>query len=164
MSTDCENALDVLNTFQSVVAALGQEFQRDLVAVALFGSTARREAGPRSDLDFLVVLSHVPRGIERRSHVYQSIHKAVAVDGVSRDVTVLDVDERYIVNEEAVVTPLILNVAADAVILYDPKGELLSFVNRVKRIVEVAGLERYSVGGGKYGWKPRDGLLREVEA
>ena len=53
---------------------------------------------------------------------------------------------------------------AEAVILYDTKRELLSFVNRIKRIIELGGLGRYAVKGGKCGWKPRDGILRKVEA
>jgi hypothetical protein len=145
------------------VDELQREFKDGLVAVALFGSTARGEAKPRSDLDFLVVLSG-GRGADRRAKVYRCIHTAVTADGVSRDITLLDMDEAFLLDQDAEITPLILNVVADAVILYDPKGELVSFVNRVKKIIQLAGLERYAVKGGKYGWKAKDGILQKVEA
>lgn len=156
--------MNLVDSFRPAVEELEREFGDALVAVALFGSTARHEARPRSDLDFLVVLSDTTRGLDRRSQVYRCIHRVVTADGVSRDITVLDWDEGLITNDDAEVTPLILNVAADAIILYDRRGELLSFVTRVKKIIELAGLERYPVKGGKYGWKSKDGIMREVEA
>jgi predicted nucleotidyltransferase len=155
--------MNVLSPFHSAVEELRREFKGGLIAVALFGSRARGEAKPTSDLDFLVILYGIPTGLDRRIQVYRCIHRAVTADGVPRDVTVLDIDERFILDEDAEITPLILNVVADAVILYDPKGELHSFVNRVKKIIQLAGLERYVVKGGKYGWKPKDGILRKVE-
>jgi predicted nucleotidyltransferase len=156
--------MKVFNPFHSVVEELLRQFNGNVIAVALFGSTARGEAKPTSDLDFLVVLSGSPASPDRRSQVYRCIHNAVTSDGVSRDVTALDMDEKSILDEDAEITPLMLNVVADAVILYDPKGELRSFVDRVKKVIQLAGLERYAVRDGKYGWKPKDGILRKVEA
>lgn len=151
-------------SFESVVGGLKREFGECLVAVALFGSTAREEAGAESDLDFLVVLRGVPKDVERRSRVYKCIHRVVTADGVARDVTVLDLDEGFIVDGDVEITPLILNVAADAIVLYDPDEKLRVFFDRVKKIVELAGLQRYSTKDGKHGWRPKDGVLRRVEA
>ena len=95
--------------------------------------------------------------------VYQCIHRIVTADGVSRDLTVLDWDESFITKDNAEVTPLLLNIAADAIILYDPNRLIRSFLDKVKKIIDLAGLERYKVPTGEYGWKPKDGVLRAVE-
>jgi predicted nucleotidyltransferase len=150
---------------QAVVKNLRERFADNLVAVALFGSAARGEAGERSDLDFLVVLRRIPKALQRRYEVYKPIHDAAAAQsGPGTDVTVIDLDEEFITNQDVEITSLMLNITADASIVYDPDGKLASFFGRVRRLVDAAGLERYKTKEGKYGWKPRDGVLRAVEA
>ncbi len=147
-----------------VVDKLRERFSEHLAAVALFGSAARGEATERSDLDFLVILRAIPKTLERRREVYKPIRDAVAGHHHQvKDITVIDVDEEFIKDEDVEITSLMLNIAADAVILYDPKGELATFLGRVHRLIEVAGLERYRTRDGSYGWKPRQGPLQAVE-
>lgn len=155
----------LLALLDPVVQKLREEFSNHLVAVALFGSAARGEAADRSDLDFLVVLRAVPKSLERRYQVYRPIHDAATTQlGKMTDITVIDLDEEFITNEDAEITSLMLNLAADAIILYDPQGQLASYFARIRRLIEVAGLERYRTKDGKYGWKPKHGALRMVEA
>lgn len=149
---------------QAVVKKLREEFADHLVAVAMFGSVARGEADERSDLDLLVLLRAIPKSLERRYQVYKPIHDATIQTGRVRDITVIDLDEEFIRNRDAEVTPFMLNIASDATVLYDLEGELASFLERVRRLIEIAGLERYKTKDGKYGWKPKDGVLRMVEA
>lgn len=155
----------MISLSQAVVERLREEFSDHLVAVALFGSAARDEVAERSDLDFLVVLRGIPKSLERRYRVYKPIYDVVTrQQGRVRDVTLMDLDEEFIKNEDAEITSLMLNIASDAVILYDPERELASFFERVRRLIKVAGLERYETKEGKYGWKPRHRVLRTVEA
>ncbi len=155
----------MLVRLQSVIENLGNRFSDRLVAVALFGSAARNEAKERSDLDFLVVLRGIPKTLQRRYQVYKPIHDTLtAQSSHTRDITVIDLDEDFITNEDAEITSLMLNIATDAAILYDPEGKLASFLERVRRLIRAAGLERYRTKDGRYGWKPKDGVLRAVEA
>jgi len=150
---------------ETAVKKLRDRFNDKLVAVALFGSAARGEAGGRSDLDFLVVLRGLPWSLSRRYLAYRPIYEAVNLQAEkTADVTVIDVDEEFITDEKAEITSLMLNIAWDAIILYDPENKLSSFLNRVRRLVEAAGLERYRTPEGKYGWKPKCGRLQPVEA
>lgn len=150
---------------QAVVKNLCERFSGQLVAVALFGSAAREEAAERSDLDFLVVLRGIPKNLQRRYQVYKPIHDAVTMHSSRpRDVTVIDLDQEFITDKDAEITPLMLNIASDAIVLYDPEGKLGSFLESVNRLIHLAGLERYRTKDGKYGWKPKDGILRAVEA
>jgi predicted nucleotidyltransferase len=136
-----------------------------LVAVALFGSAAREEATEGSDLDFLVVLRGVPKSLERRYEVYRPIRDALTMQSRKiRGITAIDLDEEFINDEDAEVTPLMLNIASDAAILYDPEGELSTFLRRVRRLIKVAGLQRYRTRDGKYGWRPKQGILQIIEA
>jgi predicted nucleotidyltransferase len=154
----------MLTLSQAVVGKLNEKFGDNLAAVALFGSAARCEADERSDLDFLVVLRGIPKGLQRRYEVYEPIHEAVTMQSRQTDVTVIDLDEEFIMNTDVEITPLMLNIASDALILYDPEGKLASFVEHVLKLIQVAGLERYRTRDGKYGWKPKYGVLRAVEA
>lgn len=149
---------------QAVIKNLHDKFVDHLVAVALFGSAARGEAGERSDLDFLVVLRGIPKTLQRRYEVYKPIHDAVTTQfGRTSDVTVIDLDEEFIENDDVEITSLMLNIASDANVIYDPDGKLASFLARVRKLIDAAGLERYRTRDGKYGWKPKDGVLRAVE-
>jgi len=149
----------------AVVDRLREGFSGHLVAVALFGSVARGEAAEGSDLDFLVVLHGVPKSLERRYQVYRPIRDALTMQSRKvRDVTAIDLDEEFINDEDAEITPLMLNIASDATILYDPKGQLASFLRRIQRLIEVGGLERYRTKDGKHGWRSKRGVLEIVEA
>lgn len=150
---------------QAVIGKLREKFSDQLVAVALFGSEARGEADEQSDLDFLVVLRGIPKDLQRRYEVYKPIYDAVALQSSrARDVTVIDLDEGFITNEDVEITSLMLNIASEANVLYDPERKLGIFLQRVRKLIEAAGLERYRTRDGKYGWKARDGVLRPVEA
>ena len=48
------------------VEALKETLGDRLVSVVLFGSVARSEAGPTSDIDLFVVLEEAPAGMRRR--------------------------------------------------------------------------------------------------
>lgn len=123
-----------------------------LVAVALFGSFARGEQAEHSDIDLLVVARGMERGFERRFQIYDSVQPIV-----KRDVTLVDVDESDIFREDLVVNAFLLNAAWDGKILYDPSGNLGELFKRIKKLIEVADLERYRTPDGAYGWRRKDG-------
>lgn len=139
-----------------LVESLGDK----IVAVALFGSLARSEAGGKSDVDLLVVVEGMPKGIERRFAIYDIVYKTVR-----RDVTIIDVDKEELFKKDLNVAPLLLNIAWDALVLYDPSGRLSKLFERIKSIVDKLNLERYETLDGKYGWKStRPGPLKPIEA
>ena len=86
------DGLSLRDTLPLVVSEIVEAI--DPVEVLLFGSVGRREEGPDSDLDLLVVLDHAPRGERRRlmREVRCAIRTFVPVDVVIANVAELIAD------------------------------------------------------------------------
>jgi len=114
-----------------VLKKLRDRFGDKLVAVALFGSTARGEAKETSDLDFLVVLRGIPWSLSRRYSVYKPIYEALNTQKEKPvDISVVDIDEEVITNENVKLESLMFDIIRDAKILYDPENKLQSFLKQ----------------------------------
>ncbi|MBS7249909.1 MAG: nucleotidyltransferase domain-containing protein [Candidatus Freyarchaeota archaeon] len=139
---------------ETAVNCLLGELGENLLGLALFGSVARGEGSERSDLDFFVVTRGVKGDREqRRRRVYHIL--APVNRRFRRDVSVYTLEESEVTD----VTPLLINIAHDAVILFDPEGYLEKLFARVREAVRRAGLVPYRTRDGKIGWKP----VRELE-
>jgi len=133
----------------ALVAALGP----NLVALALFGSRARGEARESSDVDLILIAHDLPRNPFARRRLVQEPLLEEGIPSVS--VLARTVDEFM-----ADVTPLHLDLAADAVILYDPEEFLSSKLERVRRLIQEGGLSRQRTAHGWAWWwrkQPRPG-------
>ena len=71
--------------------------------IVLFGSAARGELGPNSDLDFLVVVDEPAH----RRHVAQAIYRNLIGVGFAADIVVVTTDDvrRYRTNPNLVIQP-----------------------------------------------------------
>lgn len=131
-------------------------FKDGFAGLLLFGSYARGEAGERSDADVLVALRGL-RGMDVRSRIY-----GILAVHLKKPVTLIDVDLTDISREDLEVTPLLLNVLYDGIVIYDERGVLTELKRKVFEAVEKAGLIRYRTPDGKYGWKRADDRLLEA--
>ncbi|MEM2739512.1 MAG: nucleotidyltransferase domain-containing protein [Candidatus Bathyarchaeia archaeon] len=129
---------------------LEEIYREEFLGLALFGSWARGEAEPDSDIDVFIILNSLS-GFEVRSKIY-----GVIASKVSRPVTLIDARLSDVSKEELEVTPLLLNILYDAIIVYDRLGILRELVEDVRRLIEKAKLTRYRTPDGKYGWKKID--------
>ncbi len=118
----------------------------------LFGSWSRGEAKEDSDVDVVVVLKSLS-GMEVRGAIYEIVSQCV-----KRPVTLIDIREETLTKEDLELSPLLLNVAADGVIVWDPEGILERFLREGRRVIEELKLVRYRTPDGKYGWKRADGI------
>lgn len=129
-------------------------------AVLLFGSVARGEAGERSDVDLLILHSGAPVSdpVERRRHLYKLV--AERLEGVFESVTVIDTElEQFL--KPGTVTPLLLNIYADAVVVVDRVGGIEEFLQRVRGRIRELGLLRVRDGRAYYWVLPKP--LEKVE-
>lgn len=130
-----------------LTSSLGDEF----IGLMLFGSWARGEAKADSDVDLLIVLRSMG-GMDTRSRIYKTLSKHVR-----RPITLIDMRLERLLDEELELTPLLINVLADGIIVRDDEGYLRDFLERGRRLLEEAELVRYRTPDGKYGWRRRDG-------
>ncbi len=119
----------------------------NLVALAFFGSWARGEEKENSDLDILLIASELPaHPLERNRLIYESIQdwkgKPYPVSILARTVQEFTAD----------ITPLHLDLAADAVIFYDPQGFLQAKLDQIRNLIAEARLVRERDASGAWAW------------
>jgi HEPN domain-containing protein/predicted nucleotidyltransferase len=133
--------------------ALRQSLGERLVAVALFGSVARGEAGPSSDVDLLVIAEGLPaRRLERYGWLEEADRavepqlKALWGRGITAEVSVI-----LKTPEEAMrITPLYLDLTEDAYILYEREPFLSSILERLRGRLKALGAQRKRQGAVRY--------------
>ncbi len=96
-----------------------------LVSVVLFGSVARGEAGPTSDIDLLIVVEEAPKGMLARRALIAAARRTVTprLEALWQQGIFVDFVEIIRSREEAQhFHPVYLGMMEDAVILYDKGG------------------------------------------
>jgi predicted nucleotidyltransferase len=130
-----------------------------IAGVVLFGSVARGEESERSDVDLLVLWE----GLDKREAlqvVYEAVSKKFP-PGIG--LTVLEAEYWNFVNARKL-TPLLVNIAYDGIVLYDKYGKLNEFLARVRRGIEEKGLARRKLGKSYYWVLPKPGSKVVFEA
>jgi predicted nucleotidyltransferase len=106
-----------------------------LHGLAAFGSRARGTAGPESDHDILLVAEGLSRNpLERSAEVGEPLSGLGLVP--------VQVTARTPAEFLADITPLHLDLAVDAVVLFERDGFLSRHLGRVRERIAEAGLER----------------------
>lgn len=122
-----------------VVAALRQGLSDDLVAVALFGSRARGEAGEGSDWDIFVLAHHLPNGILER---HQRLKRLLPDVWRGRVAVLAKTPQEF----SSHLPPLWLDIALDGIVLYDPEGYVTDRLEQLRALIHRRGLIRERTG------------------
>jgi hypothetical protein len=128
------------DAFTSIVARALEQLGPAVVAVAVFGSWARGEAGPGSDVDMLIV---VAPDVEITRSLY------APWDGVDLTVDGHRVEPHFVQLRAAgdPISGLWAEVALDGAIVYDPDLALSGELSRVRRAILGGELVQRSAGG-----------------
>jgi len=133
--------------------ALQETLGERLVSVALFGSVARGEAGPHSDIDLFVVLEEAPHGMTRRRALLEPARQAITslLEPLWDRGVYTDVVEIIRTRAEARrFHPVYLDMTEEAVLLYDKDGFLAGVLERLRRRLRELGARRKRLGHIRY--------------
>jgi predicted nucleotidyltransferase len=125
----------------------------DLVSVILFGSVARRQCGPMSDIDLIVVLRDAPMNARARRAILEPVRAKVqpTLDELWHEGKFTDFTEIVLTTSEAEKThSLFLEVIEDGVVLYDAGGFFAGVILRLKETLKRLGAQRKTIGHLRY--------------
>jgi predicted nucleotidyltransferase len=139
------------------VDVLAARFGADLISVVVFGSQARGEAKPESDVDVLIVIRGLPRNRFARYSGLRDLARQVS------DTFAQDIAPILLAPEEAErVKPYYLGMLSGHMILYDRDGFFAAVLKRLRGRLAELGSRRYVDKDGyeywdlKPDWKPGD--------
>lgn len=138
---------------EEYVEGLRADLGDALKSVVLFGSVARGEATPYSDIDLFIVVDDLPRGRMARLAYVQAADQRIEtrlnelrVEGIYSEVCpILKTPE-----EAARFRPLYLDFIEDAIILADRDGFFAGVLRRVKKRLKELGSVRRQMGKIRY--------------
>ena len=135
----------ISRTLRPLVEDLQEGLGRNLVAVALFGSRARAEPRKRSDWDVFVLCHSLPLSPIKRYGYLRALCKREPTG----EVFFLAKTQKEF---EQGFPSFYLDLALDGIILFDTAGYMEERLNRIRRIINEAGLKREKIPGGFF-WK-----------
>ncbi|HID64465.1 MAG TPA: nucleotidyltransferase domain-containing protein [Anaerolineae bacterium] len=141
---------DIVGLFRDLMGS-------DLIAIVLYGSWARGESQPGSDVDLLVIARNLPHGrFERVNYVHR-----LTVGRFRRRISVLAKEPTEF---EGHFPSLYLDIGLDGIILYDTEGYMADKLARIREIIEEAGLYRVRRDGElMWLWKRQPTLHWAIE-
>jgi hypothetical protein len=127
-----------------LVDSLGER----LVSVVLFGSVARADAGPGSDIDLQIVARDLPRGqFARKALLAEADQAFEALLSEAEDKDTARLARIVRTPEEAErVVPLYLDMTEDAVLLHDQAGFFGGILERLRASLRRLGARRVRQG------------------
>jgi predicted nucleotidyltransferase len=155
---------DVVNETLAVAALRYAELLRgalgdNLVSVVLFGSVARGEAGPDSDIDLIVVCETLPAGRFARLRLLGQADQAFEPEldrlrarGVRTRLSLVMKTR----DEASRLVPLYLDLVEDARLLHDRGGFFSGVLERLRSALARNGAERRTLGRVRYWVLKRD--------
>jgi len=115
---------EYIKLIEEYCSAIKNHFRDRLISICLFGSVARGEAKPDSDIDILVIVESVSKDIGIRiketNYIHQELKKSEAYLTLRRSkVSGLISDIFFTPEEIKKHPPILLDIIEDGVILYD---------------------------------------------
>lgn len=132
-----------------------------LVSVVLFGSVARGEATPDSDIDLLIVARNLPRGVFARKRCLAEADTAFEAERSAAEAAGFEARLARIVRtpeEASRPTPLYLDMTEDAVLLVDREGFFAGILDRLRESLRRTGARRVRTGRTWY-WDLKPDLV-----
>ncbi|MFZ2071241.1 MAG: nucleotidyltransferase domain-containing protein [Halobacteriota archaeon] len=122
-------------------SAINNHFGNWLNSICLFGSVARGEAKPNSDIDILVVAEGLPKDIGMRmketNYIHRNLKKGEAYISLRKSGVSGFISDIFFTPEEMERhPPILLDIVDEGVILYDRNSFLSNALKRLKERLE----------------------------
>lgn len=126
-----------------------------LVSVCFFGSAARGDATPESDVDVLIVADGLPTDVGLRARETNSIHQNLRRTETYRKLRSRGrcafVSDIFLTRDEVKThPPMLLDLTEEAVIAYDKDGFLGGVLDDMRRRLKELGARKVSTKRGYY--------------
>jgi predicted nucleotidyltransferase len=146
-----ERCRDLLERFRVLLEeALGAE----LVALALFGSVARGEGGPTSDLDLLVVhRGHPEAMLDGFARVLQRLRGSAEYLRLQAEGFLADPAPVFFTADQLATRPwLLLDILDHGIVLFDHDGTLQAELDRMRGRLRALGARKVVLPDGTWYW------------
>jgi predicted nucleotidyltransferase len=144
------------SALEAATAAWNADLGDRLISLVLFGSVARGQARPTSDIDLLVVAEGFPRSLaDRRRPLLASWERARAARGLPA------VEWNLVTKspEEARVRgPLYLDIVEDGILLLDRGGFFAEVLQGMRDRMRALGSRRVHLEDGSWYWDLKPGF------
>lgn len=146
---------ELLAIAQEAVELLAARHGDGLVSAVLYGSVARREAGPGSDIDLLLVFRELPQRRGDRFRIFHDVLLALQaridelfVEGIAFDWSPL----LLTVDEARQHSPLYLDMTLEARLLLDRSGFFAGVLDGMRARLRELGSRRVTMADGSHCW------------
>ena len=121
-----------------------------LLSIVLFGSVARQQAGPASDIDLLLVAKDLPRALaDRRRPFLESWERARAARALPYAQWNLVVKSP---EEGRVRSPLYLDIVEDGILILDREHFFEGVLSAMRERMRILGSRRVYLADGTWYW------------
>ncbi len=146
------------------VCGVFERYNGRVYSVVLFGSVARGEARQNSDLDFLVVVKGLPENYSQRvkeiSQIMEKLTKTKLTLWEKRGIFA-NIEAIVLTPEEASINqPVYLDMATDAIIIYDRKDFMKNTLSKLRRKLEELGARKITTPEGNWYWQLKEKVER----
>jgi predicted nucleotidyltransferase len=135
------------------VSLIKQELEDNLVSIVLFGSVARGEATPHSDIDLFIVCENLPQGRMKRRFLFEDIKNKLQNDLEKlwkQEIYTDFIELIYTKDEAKRFRFLYLNMLEDAIILYDKENFIKNLFNKLRYQLNILGTQCKTLGKIRY--------------
>ncbi|MCD6368789.1 MAG: nucleotidyltransferase domain-containing protein [Thermoproteales archaeon] len=134
---------------KELLKALKNRFKEKLYCMVIYGSVARDEAKPDSDIDILLVIEDLPKSRLERQKLFIEVEEKIRpfIDELWDKGIYIDFSPIILTPSEAQrLRPLYLDMVDDAVIIYEKNGFFTNILRRLKKKLKEMNARKVHVG------------------
>jgi len=138
-----------ITLLNNMVKIMKEEFKDDLTSVVLYGSVARGDNRNDSDVDLLIIIKNLPKdSMLKRIRLFETkVEDKLNLDEYWKNGYYISLSPILKTPEEAEkISPLYLDMAYDAIILYDKNQFFTKILQKLKERLKELGAERVRIG------------------